>query len=104
MSKLYKNLANSIGSAVTSDFYGMITNDVDMPSNNVQKQLLATSDIINGMQDDINYYFMLNSERLDPISKNIFMCQNPLEVEATLVCTIRFLDLCCKSYMLRKRI
>lgn len=55
MGKLYRNLANRIGSAVTSDFYGMITNDVDMPSNNVQKQLLATSDIINGMQDDINY-------------------------------------------------
>ena len=52
-----------------------------------QKYLLATSDFAKGMQDDINLYVMrdrLNNssfrQKLDPISKNIFRPENPLEL------------------------
>ena len=41
---------------VNSDFYGRIANDTDIPSENVQKYLLATSDFAKGIQDDINLY------------------------------------------------
>ena len=81
------DLANNINSTVNSDFYGRIANDVDIPSKDVQKYLLATSNFAKGMQDDINLYVTqdrLNNasfrQKLDPISKNIFRRQNPLEL------------------------
>ena len=42
--KFYRNLANKVDGAVTSDFYCKIANDADIPSNDVEKYLLATSD------------------------------------------------------------
>ena len=48
---------------------------------------MATSDFAKGMQDDINLYVTcdrLNNasfrQKLDPIAKNIFRRQNPLEL------------------------
>ena len=41
---------------VNSDFHGRTANDTDIPSENVQKYLLATSDFAKGIQDDINLY------------------------------------------------
>ena len=70
-----------------SDFYGRIANDTDVPSKDVQKYILATSDFAKGMQTDINHYVTrdrINNasfrQKLDPISKNIFRRQNPLEL------------------------
>ena len=87
VSKLYSDLANNVDSAVNSDFYDRIANNVDIPSEDVQKYLLAKSDFAKGMQDDINLYAMqdrLNNasfrQKLDPLSKNIFMRQSPLEL------------------------
>ena len=56
LGKFYRNLANNVNNAVTSDFYGRIANDADVPSNDVQKYLLATSDFVKGMQGDISHY------------------------------------------------
>ena len=61
----YRNLVNNIDGAVTSDFYGRIANEADIPSSDVQKYLLATSNFAKGMQNDINH---------------VFLQQNPLEL------------------------
>ena len=52
----YRDLASNVDSAVNSDFYGRTANDTDIPSEDVQKYLLATSDFAKGMQDNINLY------------------------------------------------
>ena len=54
--RFYRDLPDNVDSAVRSDFYGRIANDVDVPLDDVQKYLLATSDFAKGMQDDINLY------------------------------------------------
>ena len=70
-----------------SDFYGRITSDADLPSEDVKKYLLATSDFSKGIQNDINNYVTrdrINSssfrQKLDPIAKNIIRRQNPVEL------------------------
>ena len=85
--RLYRDLANNVDSAVNADFYGRIANDTNIPLEDVQIHLLATSGFAKGMQDDTNLYVTrdrLNSasfrQKLDPISKNIFHRQNPLEL------------------------
>ena len=67
-----------------SDFYGRIANDSNIPSEDIQKYILATSDFAREMQTDINHYVTkdrINNasfrQKLDPISKNR---QNPLEL------------------------
>ena len=58
-----------------------------MPSANVQKYILSTSDFSKGMQTDIKHYVTSDRvnnasfrQKLDPISKNIIRRQNPLEL------------------------
>ena len=87
VAKFYRNLANNVDSAVTSDFYGRIANDADIPSSDAQKNLLTASDFAKGMQNDINHcvtWGRLNNtsfrESLDQISKIIFWRQNSLEL------------------------
>ena len=70
-----------------SEFYGKIANDYDIPSDDVQKFILTTSDFAKGMQTDINHYVekdRINNasfrQKLDPISKNIRRRQNPVEL------------------------
>ena len=71
----------------SSDFYSNIANDTNIPKEDVQKYLLATSDFAKSMQTDINYYVTKDRindasfrQKLDPISKNILRRQNPLEL------------------------
>ena len=80
----YRNLADSINT--NSDFYSRIAADADIPKEDVQKYILATSDFAKSIQTDINHYVTrdrINNasfrQRLDPISKNILRRQNPLE-------------------------
>ena len=80
-----RNLADSINT--NSDFYSRIAADSDIPKEDVQKYILATSDFAKSIQTDINNYVTrdrINSasfrERLDPISQNILRRQNPLEL------------------------
>ena len=52
----YRNLADNVDNFLGSDFSGRIANDSDIPSKDVQKYILATSDFAKGMQTDINHY------------------------------------------------
>ena len=59
----------------------------NIPSEDVQKYLLATSDFAKDIQDDINLYVTqdrLNNtsfrQKLNTIAENIFRRQNPLEL------------------------
>ena len=81
----YRNLADNIDD--TSDFFSRITADADIPREDVQKYILATSDFAKSIQTDIHHYVTrdrINNasfrQRLDPISKNILRRQNPLEL------------------------
>ena len=56
----YKNLADNVNQFLGSDFYGRITNDADIPPEDVQKYILAMSDFAKGMQTDINHYVTRN--------------------------------------------
>ena len=88
MSRFYRDLTNNFDSAVNSDFYGRLANDTDIPSENVQKYLLVTSDFAKGMQDNINLYVTFDRlsnasfrQKLDPISKNIrYNIKTPLNL------------------------
>ena len=81
----YRNLADSINT--NSDFYSRIAADADIPKEDVQKYISATSDFAKSIQTDINHYVTrdrINNasfrQRLVPISKNIFKGQNPLKL------------------------
>ena len=47
----YRNLANNVDNFLGSDFYGWIANDANIPSEDIQKYILATSDFAKGMQN-----------------------------------------------------
>ena len=81
----YRNLADNIDDI--SDFFLRIAADADIPREDVQKYILATSDFAKSIQTDINHYVTkdrINNtsfrQKLDPISKNILRRQNPLEL------------------------
>ena len=81
----YRHLADNINT--DSDFYWRIAADTDIPKEDVQKYLLATSDFAKSIQTDINHYVTkdrINNasyrQKLDSISKNILRRQNPLEL------------------------
>ena len=50
----YRNLADNID--IGSDFYSTITADANIPREDVQKYILATSDFAKSIQTDINHY------------------------------------------------
>ena len=81
----YRNLVDRVDTS--SDFYSSIANDANIPKEDVQKYILATSDFAKSMQTDINHYVTKDRindasfrQKLDPISKNILRRQNPLEL------------------------
>ena len=83
----YRNLADNVDNFIGSDFYSRITTDADIPREDVQKCILATSDFAKSIQMDINHYVTRDRindasfrQKLDPISKNILRGQNPLEL------------------------
>ena len=51
----YRNLVDRVDTS-SSDFYSTIANDANIPKEDVQKYLLATSDFAKSMQIDINHY------------------------------------------------
>ena len=86
VSSFYRNLSDNVDNFLGSDFYSRITADVDIPNEDVQKYILATSDFAKSIQIDINHYVTrdrINNasfrQKLDPISRNILRRQNPLE-------------------------
>ena len=83
----YKNLADNVDNFVGSNVYSRIAADSDIPKEDVQKYILATSDFAKSIQIDINHYVTRDRindasfrQKLDPISKNILRRQNPLEL------------------------
>ena len=85
VARLYINLADNINTS--SDFYSRIAADADIPKEDVQKYILATSDFAKSIQTDINHYVTRDRindasfrQKLDPISKNILRRQNLLEL------------------------
>ena len=83
----YRNRADNIDNFTGSDFYSRIAADADIPKEDVQKYLLATSDFAKSIQTDINHYVIRDRindaslrQKLDPISKNILIRQNLLEL------------------------
>ena len=81
----YRNLADNVDTS--SDFFAQIFKDANIPREDVQKYLLATSDFAKSIQTDINHYVTrdrINNasfrQKLDPISKNILRRQNPFEL------------------------
>ena len=71
----------------SSDSFVNIANDANIPKEDVQKYLLATSDFAKSMQTDTNHYVTKDRindasfrQKLDLISKNILRRQNPLEL------------------------
>ena len=64
-----------------------MANDFNMPSDDIEKYILATSFFAKGIQTDINHYVSRDKinnanfrQKLDPISKSILKRQNPLEL------------------------
>ena len=87
MGRFYRNLTQNVDSAVGLEFYARIATDTNIPTEDVQQYLLATSDFGKGIQDDINLYVTrdrLNNanfrQKLDLIENNIFRRQTPLEL------------------------
>ena len=87
VSSFYRNLSDNVDNFLGSDFYSRITADADIPNEDVQKYILATSDFAKSIQIDINHYVTrdrINNasfrQKLDPISRNILRRQNPLEL------------------------
>ena len=83
----YRNLADNVDNFIGSDFYGRMANDSNIPSDDIEKYILATSFFAKGIQTDINHYVSrdrINNanfrQKLDPISKSILKRQNPLEL------------------------
>ena len=81
----YRNLADRVDTS--SDFYAHIANDANIPKEDIQKYLLATSDFAKSVETDINHYVTKDRindasfrQKLDPISKNILRRQNPMEL------------------------
>ena len=85
--RLHRNLADNVDNFLRSDFYERIVNDYVIPSEDVQKYVLVTSDFAKGMQTDMNNHLTKDRisntrfrQKLDPISKSIIRRQNLLEL------------------------
>ena len=87
--RFYRDLAINVDSTGSSDFYGRIANDADIPSDDIQKYLLGTTDFAKVMQNDINHkknltlHLKIFSEDKTPLSlffKDVstFDMQNPI--------------------------
>ena len=48
MGSFYRNLVDNVDTFLGSDFYGRITRDAHIPSEDVQKNILVTSDFAKG--------------------------------------------------------
>ena len=67
--KFYRNLALDIDKARNWDFCVETANDAEIPSEDVQKYLLVTSDFAKGMNDDINLYITPNTSTMRVLDK-----------------------------------
>ena len=59
----HRNLSDNIDNFLGSDFHSRITADADIPKEDVQKYILATSDFAKSIQTDINHYITRDNKR-----------------------------------------
>ena len=87
MGRFYRKLADNVDNFFGPNVCGRIANDANIPSEDIQKYNFATSNLLKGIQTDINNYLTrdrINNasfrQKLDPIKKNVLRRQNPLEL------------------------
>ena len=87
MGRFYRKLADNADNFFGPNVCGRIANDANIPSEDIQKYNFATSNLLKGIQTDINNYLTrdrINNasfrQKLDPIKKNVLRRQNPLEL------------------------
>ena len=56
LGSFYRKLADNVENFSRSDFYGKIASDANIPPEDVQEYILATSDCVKSMQTDIYHY------------------------------------------------
>ena len=107
----YRNLADNVDRFLGSDFYRRTTRDAHIPSEDVQKYILATSGFVKGMQTDINHYVNRDRidnasfrQKLDPISKNILRRQNRKKNGTDSDLIKNLTNQQCKEFEIRKRL
>ena len=54
--KFYRNLADNINNFLDSDLFSQMSKDYDIPNEDLQKYILATSDFAKSIQTDIIDY------------------------------------------------
>ena len=59
----HRNLSDNVENFLGSDFHSRITADADIPKEDVQKYILATSDFAKSIQTDINHYITRDNKR-----------------------------------------
>ena len=59
----HRNLSDNVDNFLGSDFHSRITADADIPKEDVQKYILATSDFAKSIQTDINHYITRGNKR-----------------------------------------
>ena len=59
----HRNLSDNVDNFLGSDFHSRITADADIPKEDVQKYILATSDFAKSIQTDINHYITRDNKR-----------------------------------------
>ena len=59
----HRNLLDNVDNFLGSDFHSRITADADIPKEDVQKYILATSDFAKSIQTDINHYITRDNKR-----------------------------------------
>ena len=85
--KFYRNLADNIDNFLGSDLFSQMSKDYDIPNEDLQKYILATSDFAKSIQTDIIDYVTRDRindasfrQKWDRISKKIIRKQNALEL------------------------
>ena len=80
-------MADNVDNFLGPDVCGRIANDAKIPPEDIQKYNFATSNLLKGIQTDINNYLTRDKinnasfrQKLDPIKKNVLRRQNPLEL------------------------
>ena len=90
----YRNLADNVNNFIGPDFYERIANNSNIPPEDVEKYILATSDFAKGIQTDINHYVTWDTinntsfrQKLEEISEKIVRRENTLELVFFDICT-----------------
>ena len=68
---MHWNLADNVDIFLDSEFYGSIANDADIPSEDLQKYVHATSDFTKGIQTDIDLMWQRIGSIMQALHKSL---------------------------------